>query len=87
MMEVETEKMNNEAYQSPMLGFVPNVDSFSTEIANIANIVSEYKAKMEFGTEDFNNWYDEFISKLEQAGVDKVMDALQKQYDEFLLNK
>lgn len=84
---VETEKMNNEAYQSPMLGFVPNVDSFSTEIANIANVVSEYKAKMEFGTEDFDNWHDEFMSKLEQAGVDKVMNALQKQYDEFLTNK
>ena len=84
---IQTEKMNDEAIKSPMLGFVPDLSGLTTEIAAIANINAEYKAKRECGTNDPAEWYDEYIGKLKAAGIDKVRDELQKQYDEFLASK
>ena len=83
----ETEKMNNEAVKSPMLGFVPDTDSIANELANIINVNSEYQARKDFGTDDASVWMDEYLNKIEQAGEQKVLDELQKQYDEFLASK
>lgn len=83
----ETEKMNNEAVKSPMIGFVPQTDIISNEIANIANINGEYAARRGSGTEEPSVWMDEYLKKLNQAGEQKILDELQKQYDEFLASK
>lgn len=83
----QTEKMNNEADKSPMIGFVLNTDSIETELANITNVNAEYKARIEFGTEDMSVWYDEYSKKLEQANIKKVRDEIQRQYDEWLEGK
>ncbi len=83
----QTEKMNEEAIKSPALGFVPDLKNLTTEVAAIANIQAEYKAKRECGTNDPAEWYDEYIGKLKTAGIEKVRDELQKQYDEFLASK
>lgn len=77
----QTEQMNEEADKSPMLGFVPDTAAIDTELANIANVEAEYKAKRMYGTSPMSEWYDEFIAKLEQAGIDKVIAELQSQYD------
>ncbi len=82
----ETKKMNDEARKSPAFGFVPDTESITTEIANITNVNSEYKAKMEFGTAPREEYWDEYMQKLKTAGIDKVRDEIQRQYDEFLAN-
>jgi putative aldouronate transport system substrate-binding protein len=83
----ETEKMNNEAVKSPMLGFVPNTDPITNELANITNVDSEFSAKKGMGTADASEWLDDYLAKREQAGVQKVKEELQKQYNEFLASK
>ena len=83
----QTKKMNDEADKSPAMGFVPNTESIMTEIANITNVNAEYKAKMEFGTAPRSEYWDEYMQKLKSAGIDKVRDEIQKQYDEFLKNQ
>ena len=83
----KTEEMNNNAEKSVALGFVPNLDDLSTEIANIANVEAEYVAKKDFGTVKREVYWDEYRAKLAQAGVEKVRDEIQKQYDEFIKNK
>lgn len=83
----ETQKMNDEAVKSPALGFVPDTTSIDTEIANISNVESEYKARKGYGTSPRSEYWDEYISKLKTAGIEKVRDELQKQYDEFLASK
>lgn len=83
----QTEKMNNEARKSPALGFVPDTDPIANELANITNINSEYTAKIDYGTAPRESYYDEYCQKLEQAGQQKVLEELQKQYDEFLASK
>ena len=83
----ETEKMNNEAVKSPMLGFVPNTDPITNELSNMQNVESEFRAKSDYGTVDISEWKDEYVQKMEQAGAKKVLKELQKQYDEFLSSK
>ena len=79
--------MNNEAVKSPMLGFVPNTDPITNELANITNVDSEFSAKKGMGTADASEWLDDYLAKREQAGVQKVKEELQKQYNEFLASK
>ena len=83
----ETENMNNTARKSPALGFVPDTDVITNELANITNVTSEYKARIEYGTAPREAYYDEYLQKMEQAGQQKVLEELQKQYDEFLASK
>lgn len=83
----KTEEMNNNAKKSVALGFVPYLDDLSTEIANLANVESEYKAKIEFGTIKREVYWNEYRQKLTQAGIEKVRDEIQKQYDEFLKSR
>lgn len=83
----ETRQMNEDAVKSPMIGFVPDTDPISNELANITNVNSEYGARKGYGTEDASVWWDEYIEKLNQAGEQKILDELQKQYDEFLASK
>ena len=82
-----TEKMNQESQKSPALGFVPDLSNLTTEVATVANVQAEYKAKRECGTNAPSEWYDEYIGKLKAAGIEKIRDELQKQYDEFLATK
>lgn len=83
----QTEKMNNEADKSPIMGFVPNTDIIATETANVTSVSSEYSAKENFGTADMSEWYDEYNIKMDEAGIHKVRDELQRQYDEWLSSK
>lgn len=80
----QTKKMNDDAKKSPAMGFVPNTENITTEIANITNVNSEYKAKVEFGTSPRTEYWDEYMAKLKAAGIDKVREEIQKQYDKFL---
>ena len=83
----QTEEMNNEAALSPMLGFVPDTDYIATELSNISTIEDEYKAKKNFGTAAFEDYFDEKCKKEDEAGIKTVLEELQKQYDEFLSSK
>lgn len=80
----KTEEMNNNATKSVALGFAIYLDDISTEVANIANVEAEYKAKKDFGTVKREDYWNEYRQKLTQAGIEKVRDEVQKQYDEFL---
>ena len=83
----ETKQMDNEADKSPALGFAIDTSNITTELANIANLEAEYKAKIDYGTSPRSEYWDEYRSKLSAAGIEKVRDELQKQYDDFLASK
>lgn len=83
----ETRQMNSDAIKSPALGFVSDLSGYTTEVANVANVLAEYKARRMYGTTDPKEWYDDFIKDLHTAGIDKIKDELQKQYSAFLASK
>ena len=83
----QTEEMNNTAELSPMLGFVPDTDPITNELANVTNIQDEYNAKQLFGTAAADEYFDEKCQKEDEAGLKKILDEMQKQYDDFLASK
>lgn len=83
----QTEKMNDSAKVSPMLGFVPNTDPVANELANVTNIEAEYNAKASFGTADMESYFEEKCKKEDEAGLQKILAEMQKQYDDFLASK
>lgn len=84
----EMRKLNEEAEYSPILGFYPDLSEFKTECAAISSIQKEAAAV--FCTGSMPN-YDEYVStvkkKYKDAGIDKVIASMQKQYDEWKKNK
>lgn len=83
----QTKKMNDTAVKSPALGFVPDTSTISAEIANISAVEQEYKAYREYGVAPLGEWYDAYRKKLSDAGIEKVRNEIQKQYDEWKSDK
>lgn len=83
----ETQRMNNEAKVSRLIAFVPSTEEISLEINNCKSVVDEYMSDFNNGFGDTQTKLAEMRSKLEVAGVQKVIDTLQKQIDEWLANQ
>ena len=71
---------------SDMMGFRVDLEPVSTEVSQCAAVVTEYKDALIWGSlgADWEAYYDEFMTKLEAAGVQTILDEVQSQYDEFL---
>ncbi|MGL5506845.1 MAG: ABC transporter substrate-binding protein [Paraclostridium sp.] len=78
------EKFNEGAVASPTLGFYVDTTEISNEIASISNIVQEFKAPLFTGTVDTEKQLGELNKKLKAAGLDKVMENIQAQYDKWM---
>lgn len=79
----KTEEMNQTDNISPIMGFIPNVSALEKEINQVETVVDEYSTCLK-GTKNPDEYYAEYLEKLERAGVGTIVDELQKQIDEFL---
>lgn len=77
----------NEATASPITGFVFNTDPVKTEIAACSSIITEMVPALAAGSVDPAEKLPEFLDRLEQAGVNKIIEEKQKQLDEFNASK
>ncbi len=70
---------------APLAGFVPNTDEIKNEIAARDALYLEYGALIEYGlVDDVDAAVAEYIQKQKEAGLDKILQVVQKQVDEFL---
>lgn len=84
---VKLEK-NDNAERSSLLGFRSNLEPIKVESAQLQAIASEYILPLSTGAiADWEAQYDQFMQKLQAAGVEKVKAEVQKQIDEFVKNK
>lgn len=81
------EKSIKEAEESPLLGFNFVTDSVKTEITNVNNVSAQYTAGLQTGSVDPKKVVPEYLEKLKEAGIDKIQEEAQKQFDEFNANK
>ena len=81
----KTKEFNDNAYKSKLLGFTLNTDSIRTEVAQVSKIVGQYGAFSK-GSEPIENYFDNYVSNMEKAGVKKICDEVQRQVDEWLAN-
>lgn len=69
-----------EAEVSPYLGFTCDTEAITNEIAAITNVSAEYEPQVNSGIVDVST-LDEYIEKLKDANVQKVIDEYQSQLD------
>ncbi|OCT11082.1 hypothetical protein A8709_05140 [Paenibacillus pectinilyticus] len=78
---------NGKAIIHPIVGFKPNISNIKNELAQIAAISKEYTV-LELGAmENWEQLYNDMITKMRTAGSEKVKAELQKQVDAYLKGK
>lgn len=76
----QTAQLNEEAEVSPLRGFTFDPANVQAEIAQISAVVAEYN-NMQYVAEDIEAFSAEKAERLEQAGIDTVMQEVQTQLD------
>lgn len=81
----QTKALNDSAKTSPILGFAFDVEPVKLEVTNVSKVVDEYISILggELPVEETNA---EFVEKLKVAGLDTVLEEMQRQIDEFLVS-
>lgn len=74
----------NSAEALPIGGFVFDPSDYEQEVAALANVYSEYGHNIMSGAVDPATALPEFLAKLEEAGIDKVLAGAQEQLDAYL---
>lgn len=75
------------AQLAPTLGFKFDTEPVITQISQIDALSTEYARPALMGYVDYDEFIDEFLSKLEDAGIEEVMAEMQRQLDAFLAEK
>jgi len=83
----QTAAINESANISPIYGFVPDTKNIDIYLSNCKTVTDEYFNSLDQGIGDVDKLYSEFIGKLENAGVDKIVSELQSQIDAWLAKK
>ena len=75
-----------ETHVSELVGFAPDLSSVQSNFDQVMAVQEEYLHQLLTGQGGVDGWeamYEEYAAKLEAAGVDIVIEELQKQLDEF----
>lgn len=75
---------NDSAIKSGAFGFVYDSNEVKTEVAAVSNVLNEYRAGLEFGVMDPETTLPEFLSALEAAGINTIIEEKQRQLDEWV---
>lgn len=74
-------EFNNTATSSTAMGFHWDSEEVKTEVAACTAILQQYRMALEYGVVDPDTVLPEFLSALEQAGINDVVAAKQAQFD------
>lgn len=80
--ELDSFTIKGGAKLMPSFGYAFDATPVSTEMSAVTNVITEYRAVLECGlVEDVDAHLAQFIDALEKAGIDKIIEENQKQYD------
>lgn len=82
-----TRGINHEGEASAAAGFLFLKGNVSTEIAAVESVIERYTRSLENGTVDIDTVLPEFLSALEDAGINKIIEEKQAQVDAWLAAK
>lgn len=80
-------EFNEGAKNSPALGFVFDSEPVKSEVGALANVQRQYQRVVETGSVDYTKVLPEWEQKMKDAGMLKVIEEKQKQFDAFLAKK
>lgn len=71
--------------KSDLIGYSPKTDNISIQLEQSSAVSAEYSKPLYNGVlgGDWKSYYDEYVNKLETAGLNEILTDLQKQVDEF----
>jgi putative aldouronate transport system substrate-binding protein len=75
--------LDDNAQISKKMGFVFDSSSVSVEVAALSAVYTEYIKPIADGFKDYDQNIDEAIAKLKDAGLDKYVAEVQRQFSEF----
>ena len=82
-----TYKLNNDSPPSAALGFNFNPDPVKTELANISAVVKELSEPLTNGMVDPETALPEYLTRLDEAGLQQVIEETQRQLNEWAKGK
>lgn len=83
----ETQKLNESAKASPLLGFSFDPEPIKTEMASCKAVIDEFINGLDTGSIDPEKNLPQMLDKLKAAGADKVIAEKQKQVDAWKATK
>ena len=72
---------------SDAMGFIFDNTAVFDEVTACSSVVDQYRSALTYGQVDVDNYLQDFRDELRDAGIDKVIEEMQRQYDEFLAGK
>ena len=78
------DQANAESTMSKAFGFAVGADNFATEASAITNVKNQYLYGLICGELNPDEYLPKFISALNDAGINTVVEDVQTQFDEFL---
>lgn len=75
------------AKEIPILGYSFDSSSVATEMGSVSNVVAEYMLAICTGSVDPDEKLPEFLKKLEDNGINTVLEEANRQLDEFMAAK
>lgn len=77
-------KDNQEAGLSKTVGFMMDIDNLESEIAALSEVITASQPVFNVGNmDDFESYYQDVENKWKMAGIDKILDELNRQYAEW----
>lgn len=73
--------------EAPSFGFDFDLEPVSTEVAGFGNVMDEFGKSLYTGSVDPKEYLPKLQEKLEATGIDKVIEEMQKQIDEWKASK
>lgn len=75
---------NSTIQYSKAFGYSFDASAYGSQIAAINNVITQYRALLDWGAVDVDSTLPTFISELEAAGINEVIEANQEQLDAWL---
>ncbi len=82
----QTEKVNDEAQKSTLVGFEFDPANVRTEVSNVATIQGEYQVANK-GARAPEEYMEEYKRRLKDAGLEKIYDEVKRQLTEYFASK
>ncbi|MCR5733279.1 MAG: DUF3502 domain-containing protein, partial [Lachnospiraceae bacterium] len=73
-----------DATVSGAMGFTPDLSTVSSECEELRKVIMEYRGRLYTGKADPDKIIPEMLSRMERAGLSKVIDEIQRQLDDFI---
>lgn len=70
---------------SDLMGFSADTTAIATQLEQTTAVTEEYKATLESGAmkDEWKSYYDDFVNKMNSAGLEDILTQLQSQVDAF----